>query len=1012
VAPDRGIVGDRHLVAIQTFDISRLTTHAVAIVPGTFVAVSGIGPKGDSNGSGKTTFLAALSILLADPQWNLESSGGRHASGILFRPDAAGLDPSLRATPAPYGYVVGVFAEPDAVRESALTVWVRVSATSPHVQAKCAPWLHVADAPTEEDRALQADRLWQELPHAGVISAKRMAQELYGDAPRCLSYLDTSLRPAIPSLLSQEMTKMRPAEIGTALIALAGRTGQLEEENHSRGTTLELQAKLKDQESQEDLTLMREDAELAGVSARDRARTLLADAQQKWTRYAAWQYLAVLRDHDAVEEEISGRTEVLADRELVVQEAETALATLRSTGDLAERERNARESNNSASRVLQSLRDEHAGVAAEQAHLIKERNELQPVAARWKGTALKQAQIEHERTQSAQATARIAVQAATDAVRDATISLDNARAGRSGEAGRLAGRLRTEAAVAEAAPLADLIDLDDKARPTWEPRLWALRDAVVVPHTSAGRARAALADAPGAQIIAAEFLDPAAPRVTEDGIHYPAGLAPLIRALRQRLAVRQDPLRADDDALAVSVLGGFPEPLVGREALIRQAERDLEEAEASLESTCAALSTADARLTLAKGEHDAAQAAERLIVLTSALAGLDEALGTLNASISTAEGTLEAASEALIQASVRLSSHNNEVEAAERRLGSARDQETDARRQLGQACTRRTRLPVEAWASAFTGSRAEAERLWVEGSDGHAPSAQTLLRESAEQLREALAVFLVNRADPPEDLVAAEKARGRFADQEQGNPEPFEAVAAALRNRLDGAADHDRVTQSRIIADREKREMALGELRIEVADAAGRLSSLQDMIENSIEATMREVSKALDRMTAFGAELQVNSVRPDGAAPWIWEVTPRWRRSPNGGLVPYQESANGAQVKVFAIQLVLAALTADAQTTGRVLILDELGNSLGDVNRRDVLRNLRDVAEQQQVTILGTCQDSVLSDAADFFGELIWFTHASATDALNQPTRVWGHDGEGTRVELTADWLRAGRANA
>lgn len=1009
MAPDRGIVGDRHLVGIQTFDISRLTTHAVAIVPGTFVAVSGIGPKGDSNGSGKTTFLAALSILLADPQWNLESSGGRNASGILFRPDAAGLDPSLRATPAPYGYVVGVFAEPDAIRESAITVWVRVSATSPYVQAKCAPWLHVADARTDEDRALQADQLWQELPHAGVISARRMAQELYGDAPRCLSYLDTSLRPAIPSLLSQEMTKMRPAEIGTALIALAGRTGQLEEENHNRGTTLELQAKLKDQEGQEDLTRIREDAELAGVSARDRARTLLADAQQKWTRYAAWQYLAVLGKNDAAGEEIRGHTEVLADWEHAVQEAEAALATLRATGDLAELERRAKDSHNSASRVLESLRGERAGVAAEQAHLINERNELQPVAARWKGTVPSQARVEHDRAQSAQAAARVAVQAATDVVKEATTALDNARAGRSGVAGGLAGRLRTEADIAEAAPLADLIDLDDQARPAWEPRLWALRDAVVVPRTSAERARMALADRPGTQIIAAEFLDPAAQRVTEDGIHYPVGLAPLIRTLRERLAVRQDPLRADDDALAASVLGGFPEPLVGREALIRQAERDFEEAEAGLESARAALRTADARLTLAKGEHDAAQATERLTVLTATLADLDNTISTLNASIGTAEQAQMAASEALIQASVRLSSYNNEVEAAERHLKSARDQESGARRDLERACARRANLPVAAWASAYTGSRAEAERLWAEGADGHAPGAQTLLRETAEQLRESLSVFLLNRADPPEDLVAAEKARGRFADQEEGKPEPFEAVAAALRNRLDGAADHDRVTQSRIIADREKRETALGELRIEVEDAAGRLSSLQDMIENSIESTMREVSKALDRMTAFGAELQVSSVRPDGAAPWIWEVTPRWRRSPNGGLVPYQESANGAQVKVFAIQLVLAALTADAQTTGRVLILDELGNSLGDVNRRDVLCNLKDVAEQQQVTILGTCQDSVLSDAADFFGELIWFTHAAPTDALNQPTRVWGHDPDGTRVELTADWLRAGR---
>lgn len=84
----RGIVGDRQLVAVQAFDIARLTAHAVPIVPETFIAVSGLGPKDDSNGSGKTSFLIAVSLLLADPQWRLETNGGRHASGILFRPDA------------------------------------------------------------------------------------------------------------------------------------------------------------------------------------------------------------------------------------------------------------------------------------------------------------------------------------------------------------------------------------------------------------------------------------------------------------------------------------------------------------------------------------------------------------------------------------------------------------------------------------------------------------------------------------------------------------------------------------------------------------------------------------------------------------------------------------------------------------------------------------------------------------------------------------------------------------
>ncbi|MCX4755111.1 hypothetical protein [Kitasatospora purpeofusca] len=58
----RGLVGDRQLVAVQTFDIARLTSHPVPIVPETFIAVSGLGPKEDSNGSGKTSFLIAVSL--------------------------------------------------------------------------------------------------------------------------------------------------------------------------------------------------------------------------------------------------------------------------------------------------------------------------------------------------------------------------------------------------------------------------------------------------------------------------------------------------------------------------------------------------------------------------------------------------------------------------------------------------------------------------------------------------------------------------------------------------------------------------------------------------------------------------------------------------------------------------------------------------------------------------------------------------------------------------------------
>ena len=134
------------------------------------------GPDGDSNGSGKTSFQAAVSVLLGDPQWRLETNGGSFARELLFRPDAAGLSAAEKATSAPHGYIVGVFADPESPLESALTVWVKISSTAPYLQARCTPGLHVADADDDEERALQADALWQQLPKDQTISARNLAR--------------------------------------------------------------------------------------------------------------------------------------------------------------------------------------------------------------------------------------------------------------------------------------------------------------------------------------------------------------------------------------------------------------------------------------------------------------------------------------------------------------------------------------------------------------------------------------------------------------------------------------------------------------------------------------------------------------------------------------------------------------------------------------------------------------------------------------------------------------------
>lgn len=112
---------------------------------------------------------------------------------------------------------------------------------------------------------------------------------------------------------------------------------------------------------------------------------------------------------------------------------------------------------------------------------------------------------------------------------------------------------------------------------------------------------------------------------------------------------------------------------------------------------------------------------------------------------------------------------------------------------------------------------------------------------------------------------------------------------------------------------------------------------------------------------------------------------------------------------MFSIHLVLAALLASPNPRGRVLILDELGDSLGDEHRRDVLSAVAKVASTHGITVLGTCQDAVMPDAASYCGEVLYFCYPSKADALNLPTRMFGFDDNGKRVELSVEHLLVGR---
>ncbi len=221
------VVGDRVLIAVQAVNISRLSTHPVPTVPGTLIVVAGAGPK-DSNGAGKSSFIASITALLGDEQWRF-ASGAKAVSELLFNAELASGAGSRQWASADHGYIVGVFGPPgmdgfapydaaeaatagalpaggagdgaatgdaavagdgggsgdgEFVLESqvagaelsgelfevpdtsggALTVWLKVNQEAPHLEIRWREGVHLAASPSEAERVARADEIWATLP--------------------------------------------------------------------------------------------------------------------------------------------------------------------------------------------------------------------------------------------------------------------------------------------------------------------------------------------------------------------------------------------------------------------------------------------------------------------------------------------------------------------------------------------------------------------------------------------------------------------------------------------------------------------------------------------------------------------------------------------------------------------------------------------------------------------------------------------------------------------------------
>ncbi|WP_090929674.1 chromosome partitioning protein ParA [Nonomuraea jiangxiensis] len=323
------IVGDRVLIAVQAVNISRLSTHPVPTVPGTLIVVAGAGPK-DSNGAGKSSFIASITALLGDEQWRF-ASGAKAVSELLFNAELASGAGARQWASADHGYIVGVFgppgmngftpqdadghpaadasqAAPDATggddepmlgeemggelfevpdtSGGAVTVWLKVNQEAPHLEIRWREGVHLAASPSEAERVAKADEIWASLPRSAGrrdVVARDLTKVLYGDRIRCVSFLSTSVRSKVATnLLSQPLNEISPERVFEAIAALTGLDAELEQEREARRD--EHAKRVRAAQAADRLAEFEAESKalLATFNRRDQARVRLADALRCW----------------------------------------------------------------------------------------------------------------------------------------------------------------------------------------------------------------------------------------------------------------------------------------------------------------------------------------------------------------------------------------------------------------------------------------------------------------------------------------------------------------------------------------------------------------------------------------------------------------------------------------------------------------------------------------------------------------------------------------------------------
>jgi chromosome segregation protein len=1017
------IVGSRVLVGTQMVDISRLSTHPMPMISQGLITVAGQGPK-DSNGAGKSSFIAGLSLLHADDQWKL-ASGAAGAADLLFTAELAAQE--TRYSNADHGYIIGVFAAPGAatvaeLAESSLTVWLRINRKAPYLDLRWRAGLYLTYGATEAQRAAQVDEMWQSLPFSNGrtdFHASRLSAVLFGGNARCVSFLSTSVRSSpTPNLLAQPLNDLSAARIFDAIANLTGLDRELEQEQALRSKEHTHRVKVLDAER--DLEIWQREIALveAGISQRRGARGQLGTSRAAWQSRCARHLVDGLERADQIRAGISQLDE-RADEltgELVVVNAQ--IDALSDDVEFARRLSEITTRREELSGRDKDLDTDHQVTVHRLDDLSSQHRQLLELARAADGRTQEVAGQEWETAKEKLERALADKGAAEAAEQQARVLLAAAEAGHDLASAQL--RVLTDAGV-PAAALLDVVQLADTERSGWEPRLALYRDAVVVHRDQGAQARDLLGGLPGSTLVLADEPAPAAAKHPD----LPASADPRfdLAVFLTAIGHRADGAAAMTDAAAgVIVLGGFTDPLTGRAARIAAARHDHTDKAGLLSKAEAQLTAARKVLRRAEDRVRAAEAAEQATGINADISRLRkeneatlEQREALRPALERAEddyGKALGAAHAREETLVNLRGKRSRLHASQRlaedekaKLTSERDDmnligrqadwgESDdaARRHLLALDDSQQRRGITEWNEEACQALNDAVRLCF--PDG------TPAEEMPAEIREL--------------VVEQRWQRGGLDVRVSLTP----ALLRALRTHLNLTEQHDSYQQAQINTQRTDRQADLATAHLGLTEAAQTSHAHRASLALGIKSTLRQVALAFDELDqaygGYGAGLDYPEPEPPAEPdrPWQWTAAPKWRRAEGQRMGSYDLKANTAQIDEKAAKLVCAAALAAGGDRPLVLILDELGRNLGKQHRREAVALFERIGRDRNITVIGALQDDMERYALEASGLYIKLRRSSDAIAYNEPPVVVGDETSRGRVKLLADWLSSYRPAA